>query len=193
MPAMHLIKLLFSQVGSTKSRDKSTLEAFSLASGILFSLQREKREMKEKRGQSEYANNISTRFLPRLVHHFAPQDVVVILIWKFVDALRCFFFRNTTLKLRQIFICTWQKERERGGEEYRYVRNIDGLPPCVPYPSRARHFLRLKSLHVQFSTDIQRYFVYVYVFFLLLLLAFLFIRSLLFAVYASCKRNKFPA
>lgn len=83
MPAMHLIKLLFSQVGSTKSRDKSTLEAFSLASGILFSLQKEKkekREMKEKRGQSEYANNISTRFLPRLVHHFAPQDVVVILI-----------------------------------------------------------------------------------------------------------------
>lgn len=87
MPAMHLIKLLFSQVGSTKSRDKSTLEAFSLASGILFSLQRKNRE---KRGQSEYANNISTRFLPRLVHHF-PPDFVVILIWKFVDALRCFF------------------------------------------------------------------------------------------------------
>lgn len=179
MPAMHLIKLLFSQVGSTKSRDKSTLEAFSLASGILYNLQREKREKNEKRGQSEYANNISTRFLPRLVHHFAPQDVVVILIWKFVDALRCFFFRNTTLKLRQIFIC--MTERERGeGEEYRYVRNIDGLPPCVPYPSLARHFLRLKSLHVQFSTDIQRYFVYVYVIFLLLLLGFLFIRSLLF-------------
>lgn len=76
---MHLIKLLFSQVGSTKSRDKSTLEAFSLASGILFSSQRENREKREKRGQSEYANNISTRFLPRLVHHF-PPDVVVILI-----------------------------------------------------------------------------------------------------------------
>lgn len=191
---MHLIKLLFSQVGSTKSRDKSTLEAFSLASGILYSLQRERGKKQEKRGQSEYANNISTRFLPRLVHHFAPQDVVVILIWKFVDALRCFFFRNTTLKLRQIFICTWQKERERGGEEYRYVRNIDGLAPCVPHPRLARHFLRLKSLHVQFSTDIQRYFVYVYVFFFCccFLLFYLF-AHFFFSVYASCKRNKFPA
>lgn len=48
MPAMHLIKLLFSQVGSTKSRDKSTLEAFSLASGILFSSQKEKRDAGEE-------------------------------------------------------------------------------------------------------------------------------------------------
>lgn len=60
------------------------------------------------------------------------------------------------------------RKKVRGGQ-YRYVRNIDGLRPCRlscgPYPCLARHFLRLKSLHVQFSTDIQRYFVYVYVFF----------------------------
>lgn len=140
---MHLIKLLFSQVGSTKSRDKSTLEAFSLASGILFSLQKEQREMKEKRGQSEYANNISTRFLPRLVHHFAPQDVVVILIWKFVDGLRCFFSEHNFETAPNFHM--HMTERERGeDEEYRYVRNIDGLAPLRPVSKSGKAFLTLE-------------------------------------------------
>lgn len=63
---------------------------------------------------------------------------------------------------------------QRGvGQEYRYVRNIDGLPPLLT--CLARHFLRLKSLHVQFSTDIQRYFVYVYVFFFALPVFFIYL------------------
>lgn len=141
---MHLIKLLFSQVGSTKSRDKSTLEAFSLASGILFSLQREKREMKEKRGQSEYANNISTRFLPRLVHHFAPQDVVVILIWKFVDALRCFFFSEHNFETAPNFHMH-TTERERGEVESIGMYVISMVwPPLRPVSKSGKAFLTLE-------------------------------------------------
>lgn len=92
---------------------------------------------------------------------------------KICGCLALFFFRNTTLKLRQIFICTWQKERGEVESIGMYVISMV-WPPCVPYPSLGRHFLRLKSLHVQFSTDIQRYFVYVYVFLQLFLLFYLF-------------------
>lgn len=141
---MHLIKLLFSQVGSTKSRDKSTLEAFSLASGILFSLQREKREMKEKRGQSEYANNISTRFLPRLVHHFAPPRCCCNFDMKICGCLALFFFFGTQLWNCAKFSYAHDRKRERGGGEYRYVRNIDGLAPLRPVSKSGKAFLTLE-------------------------------------------------
>lgn len=161
---MHLIKLLFSQVGSTKSRDKSTLEAFSLASGILFSLQKEKRDAGEE-GTIWVCQQHLGAILAAPRSSFRPPRCCCNFDMKICGCLALFFF-GTQLWNCAKFSYAHDRKKERGeGEEYRYVRNIDGLPPCIPYPSLARHFLRLKSLHVQFSTDIQRYFVCVYVFF----------------------------